>query len=542
MRSVKRFLPVLSVGAVVVWLLLGPARPAAAAPLGEADVAKLLELGVDSQAIITSIHESGIGFRTDTRMLDGFKKAGASKEVLDALSKAHSGPAGQPAAAPARAAITYRDVLRLLDLKIGEDAILRRIADSHSTFTLDAKQIEDLKSKGATDRLLSAMRPGSPQAGTVQLRDLAIVVDCSKRMAEKTADGVTRMDAVRNVLARTVRAIPDGVRLTLVIYGPPRRLGPQVSPAQASYVSHPLEALNDSVRDDLTLLFAMLAPGGDAPVAHALETAGKELAKSDRDCAIILIAAGGDTFKGDPAGEVAKLIKNPKLKSVSVIGLGLSADEQKAMELVATAGKGKFQNVQTSVELANLLAPKTETTVVRGQASGTAGRRALRVMVPVMSLPKLGKIAVVADNGHPPGVPYYKPVLQVTAYGQEMRLPTADKYDIYWQPEVGLPVLLARGFSVKERKVMDLSPDLALGIVRVVGSGQPAPKLIALVEPDGHGPDEGYFKPIQTATRFGQDMVVPKGSYDVWLKPQQGKSQMLEGKLDVKPGEVTQIE
>ncbi len=540
MKRVERRAVVLCVAAIAAWLCLARAPAAVAAPLTEDDVNKLLQLNLDGKAIVSSIHENGIAFRADSGTLAKFKSAGASGEVLDALSKAaHAKPGSQPA--PARAAIKYEDVLRLLELRVGEDAILNRLAESQQTFALDAKQIEDLKGKGASERLIAAMQQSSPPAGTIQLRDLAIVVDCSKRMAEKTADGVTRMDAVRNVLANTVRAIPDGVRLTLVIYGPPRKLGPQVPPAQASYVSHPLGALNDSVRDDLTLLFAMLAPGGDAPVAHALETAGKELAKSDRDCAIILIAAGGDTFKGDPAGEVAKLMKNPKLKSVSVIGLGLSADEQKAMELVATAGKGKFQNVQTSVELANLLAPKTETTVVRGQASGTAGRRGLRVMAPAMSLPKLGKIAVVEYGGHPPGAPYYKPVFEATAYGQEMRLPTADKYDIYWQPEGGLPVLLAKDFSVKDRKVVDLSPDLVLGIVRVVGTGQ-APKLIALVVPNGHGPDAEYFKPIQTATRFGQDMVVPKGSYDVWLKPQQGKSQMLEGKLEVKPGEVTQIE
>ncbi len=542
MRMAKRFLVLLPLAAVAAWLSLGHPQTAGAAPLAESDVVKLLEPGVDGPSIIASIGENGIAFRADSRTADRLKKAGASKEVLDALKKAKDRPAKPPAAS--KAAIAYEDVLRLLDLKISEDVILRRLAESQSTFKLDAKQIEELKNKGASARLVAAVQQSSPQAGTVRLRDLAIVVDCSKRMAEKTADGVTKMDAVRNVLANVVRAIPDGVRVTLVIYGPPRKLGPQVSAAQAAYVSHPLGELNDSARDDLILLFAMLGPEGDAPVAYALETAGKELAKSDRDCGIIVIAAGADTVKGDPVAEAGKLLKAGKVKSIGVVGLGLNADEQKAMQDLAAAGSGKFQNVQTSQELANLLAPKTETQVVRGQApaSGTAGRRGLRVMAPAMSLPKLGKIAVVADDGHPPGAPYYKPVLEVTAYGQEMRLPTADKYDIYWQPEVGLPVLLAKGFSVKDRKVMDLSPDLALGIVRVVGSGQPAPKLIALVEPSGHSPDEGYFKPIQIATRFGEDMVVPKGSYDVWVKPQQGKSQMLEGKLEVKPGEVTQIE
>jgi hypothetical protein len=116
MRVVERWLGIAAVTVAALWIVQCQPQTAFAAPLTEADVSKLLELGVDSQAIITSIHENGIGFRTDTRTLDGFKKAGASKEVLDALRKAHSGPARQPATAPARAAITYQDVLRLLDL------------------------------------------------------------------------------------------------------------------------------------------------------------------------------------------------------------------------------------------------------------------------------------------------------------------------------------------------------------------------------------------------------------------------------------------
>ena len=87
MRSEKRLLGVLCVAAVVFWLGLGRGQPATAAPLTEADVQKLLDLGMDNQTIATSIHENGIAFRFDSRALDRFKTAGASKEVLDALRR-----------------------------------------------------------------------------------------------------------------------------------------------------------------------------------------------------------------------------------------------------------------------------------------------------------------------------------------------------------------------------------------------------------------------------------------------------------------------
>jgi hypothetical protein len=65
---------------------------------------------------------------------------------------------------------------------------------------------------------------------------------------------------------------------------------------------------------------------------------------------------------------------------------------------------------------------------------------------------------------------------------------------------------------------------------------------LALTKVDDQGPAGNYFKPVQTAKGFGQDMVVPAGKYDVWLQPQSGTPQMLEGKLEVKAGQVTKVD
>ena len=51
------------------------------------------------------------------------------------------------------------------------------------------------------------------------IADFAIVLDCSGSMREATSDGSTKMAAAKRVVARFLGDVPDGKRLTLVVYG-----------------------------------------------------------------------------------------------------------------------------------------------------------------------------------------------------------------------------------------------------------------------------------------------------------------------------------
>src|SRR4029079_12354461 len=57
------------------------------------------------------------------------------------------------------------------------------------------------------------------------------------------------------------------------------------------------------------------------------------------------------------------------------------------------------------------------------------------------------------------------------------------------------------------------------------------------------GPDTpSNFEPIQFASEFERDMVVPAGTYDVWLKPADGsRAQRLEQKLEVAAGRIVEV-
>ena len=47
---------------------------------------------------------------------------------------------------------------------------------------------------------------------------------------------------------------------------------------------------------------------------------------------------------------------------------------------------------------------------------------------------------------------------------------------------------------------------------------------------------------MQYCTKYGQQMIVPAGKYDLWMKPGGGKSQKLEEKLEVGPGKLVKVD
>src|SRR5689334_1189190 len=78
---------------------------------------------------------------------------------------------------PADAAVTYQDVLKLLEAGTPESEILRHLAQSPTLFTLDTQQLDALKKAGATEKVLRAMQAGSSgAASTSDVTNLAIIL------------------------------------------------------------------------------------------------------------------------------------------------------------------------------------------------------------------------------------------------------------------------------------------------------------------------------------------------------------------------------
>jgi len=311
--------------------------------LGEGDLIKLLDLQVDDAAILKRIQKGGIDFTVDEATLDRLKKAGASEGVLDAVREAAK---ARPTVPKSAKAVTYEDILALLRAQVEEQDILDRLAKSPTIFTLGAEQVDELKKAGASEKLLETMQGKRPSAPAGEVTDLAIILDCSGSMGEKTRDNQIKMDVAKRVVSELVHDIPSGLNVTFLIYGHDANLR-----CKAVKVVRPLDPLDSVGRAMLINAIREFRPVGATPIATALGAAGSELAKGRGPAGLVLISDGKETCGGDPSAETARLVKELKLTfGVHVIGFDVQPNERAALEEIARAGKGQYYNAVSAAK------------------------------------------------------------------------------------------------------------------------------------------------------------------------------------------------
>ncbi len=497
----------------------GQAVAQADKPLGEQELTALLGLGIDEAAIVARIQKGGLAFEPTAAALDKLKAAGATETLVKAIQAAGQKPAA-PAAAPADA-ITYEQVLQLVKLGIDEPAIIARLEKSLTRFVLDANQVDALKKAGASDKLLAAMAKTGAAAGAVAARDisdLAIILDCSGSMREATKEGESKMAAAKRVVADLVNKIPNGLNVTLVIYGH-EVFGGAEDPrnCQAVKVARPLAPLDDAGKSELSALIGRLQPTGATPIALSLRVTGEELAKSGALCGIVLVTDGIESCKGDPAAEAAALAAKLKLTfGVNVVSFGLRPEEDAAVEKIATAGKGKFYGADNAKELADSLgaiAKEIEQNAKKADTV-TTNRRALQIVKPDVDLLPLKEI-ILTEAGTPKNTLENYVKARTSKFGEEIRIPNAEaKYELWWVPQSGHVIKMVTDLSFPERKIVELKPEKYLGLIRVNGTG--AVKQI-LVVPAGTPKTTRNSYTTQETKKYGEWMVVPAGKYDVWI-------------------------
>jgi Ca-activated chloride channel family protein len=505
----------------------------AARPLTEKEIADLTDLQIGNEAIISRIVKGGVAFDVDDTAIERLKKANASDEVIEAVRKAgdiRKSVTSSKGAASGKPAVTYEDVLKLLTLGIDEETILKRLEASPTLFTLGEAQTAELKRAGASERLLKALageRSASPPKGNVT--DFAIVFDCSASMAEKTSDGKSKMEIAHQVVADLVDRIPEGLRLTFVIYGHDRQLN-----CQAVKVVRPLADIDANGKAQLIRTIQSLRPTGNTPIALALQTAGKELAKNDAYSGLVLVTDGKETCNGDPVAEAAKLAKNPKFSfGMQVVGFDVKDDERRSLEQIAAAGKGKYFNAETADELVASLNAIAKDLKERAKPPVvTSNRRAIKFVSPKIELPDMEEIYIVKTGAPLAVVSTYK-IAGVKKYGEELRIASSEKYDIIFAPKSGKHVRIIEGFSLPERRVVEIRPEEYLGMVKVEA---PAGAKDVFVAPTDAPRAVASTYAIQRAEKPRDTMIVPKGEYNIFID-----GDLIEEKFTVEPGKLHEL-
>lgn len=519
--------------------LLGPVvglGQAGDKPLAEQDIIDLVRMGIDADAIVARITKGGIGFEANDEALGRLKAANAPDAVLQAVQTA-----GQKSAAAPADAITYDQVLQLLGMGIGEDAILQRLSKSPTVFTLDAGQIAALKKAGASDKLLAAMagqRAAPAQAGDIS--DFAIILDCSGSMRESTPEGESKMAAAKRVVTDLVNGIPDGLNLTFVIYGHEVYGGAgEQKNCEAVKVVRALSPLDASGKAELAGMIGGLQATGATPIALSLRTAGQELKKNNALCGMVLVTDGLETCNGDPAAEAAALVASLKISfGIHVVGFGVKPEENAALKSIADAGNGKYYAAADAKELAEKMSAISEelAAVAAPPEVVDVSRRALRILQPGIELPAMKEIFVVEAGEADGGV--YTKTASITQYGEYLSIPSATKkYDVVFVPQNGRQVYVMRDFTLSERRVVDVRPESILGMIKVNGSGDVRSIFVMAA---GDKP-RGVYTPVSLVEKYDDVLVVVAGTYDLYVIAD-NKTSLLEEGLVVEAGKMVQLQ
>lgn len=529
--------------AILICLMFCPARAQQAArPLTEKSLAELVDLQIDESAILAKVKQQGIAFAADAQALDRLKKAGASDTLLNALKSATNNTAQ---ASPR--AITYQDVLKLLELGLDESSILKRLQASPTHFTLDAEQVAELKKANASDAVIAALRGNRApaRADAPRVTDFAIVLDCSGSMSERTSDGDSKMVEAKRVVSELVARLPERLRVTLIVYGYDRDLN-----CQAVKVARALAPLDASGKSDLTSQVAALQPVGGTPIASALELAGRELAKNDSYCGLVLITDGKETCNGDPVAVAGTLASHLKLSfGLHVVGFNVPGDEQASLEAIARSGKGRYFNAKTAADLNNAIDGLRKDLEIQSKPADlfkkvrVPGARLVKLLPSKIELPPMEDV-FIAPLGTDRMALRVQSVGRSPRYDQVMRIAASEKaetFDIWWAPVKGRAVLMAKALPITESNI-EIQPADYLGLVRVTGTNLPKSQLIMLTHP-GTESFATRATNIQSTDAYGKDMVVPPGVYDLWVEPSDGsRSEKVAEKLEVVAGKVTVIE
>lgn len=271
---------------------------------------------------------------------------------LAILAACQSLPAQSPQSSTAQAnAVTFKGVRRMLQRGDSEEEILGTIKRSPTRFVLSADDEEKLRSDGASDPIIAALKMGPQSDSPQRLDDLVIVLDYSKSMQEPTTDGKTKMEVAREVVSRMVEAVPDKLNVAFVIYG--HRAD---QPCQAVAVIRDLAPLNQDGKEKLLRAIQRAQPVGKTPIALSLRSAGELLEGRDSNCGLVLISDGKETCNGDPAGEAARLASRLKVTFAHVVGFAVDDEGRAQLRDVADKVHGTYDDASDAESLARAMA------------------------------------------------------------------------------------------------------------------------------------------------------------------------------------------
>ncbi|CAI9404373.1 vWA domain-containing protein [Aestuariimicrobium sp. T2.26MG-19.2B] len=191
----------------------------------------------------------------------------------------------------------------------------------------------------------------APPAHAEQAGKLLLVLDSSGSMAEKAADGKTRMEAAKASLNTVIDSLDPAANVGLRVYGAKvfdRNAGNACADSQLVV---PIGRNNKAA---LKGAVATFKPFGETPISYSLEQAGKDVGNSGQR-SIVLISDGEETCSTNPCTAAQKLANQGIDVRIDVVGFDVAGKAKQQLQCVAKVGRGQYTDVKDTAELTDQL-------------------------------------------------------------------------------------------------------------------------------------------------------------------------------------------
>lgn len=131
---------------------------------------------------------------------------------------------------------------------------------------------------------------------------------------------------------------------------------------------------------------------------------------------------------------------------------------------------------------------------------------------------------------------------ELTKFDAPLSLPSDGPFEVWVKPKGGIAVRAADNLKLKAGSTHDLKLGEVFGTVEVFGDDLPRADKVVITDVRDPGPGEKGHVALQTAPDYRAEMLVPTGTYAVWVVPANGaKAQRVEDNVRVQAGRSTRV-
>ena len=341
-----------------------------------------------------------------------------------------------------------------------------------------------------------------------EMPEVMFILDGSGSMWGSTG-GAPKIDAAKEVMAKVVPALPEGVKVGLTVYGH-RRKG-DCSDVEVMVPS------GSTDRAGLLAKVKAISPKGMTPIAASVKMVAEEVKSKEAETTIVLVSDGIETCDTNPCGAI-KTLKDSGIKFIlHVVGFGVDRKGKEQLTCLSEAGGGRYFSATDANSLLIALETVKKEVAVKVREAKTTTVKArtrlgkLKITMPESAVITQGEIKIfrkkdnklikkakpLAEGTHPLLAGQYGVVLQFL--------------NTNYRPasEASLGQFEVKGGEVTEIKLGALVINRAKGLAD-------ATVAIAVMPPDSD-------KPLVKNEAGGNDYYIwkpkplPAGTYDLGL-------------------------